>query len=258
VHAQQIRDNPKTPLHKNPGRILKLKEVMRINGDGENYYFIGANRLQIDSSENIYIRDFWSTYQRANFLVFSPDGQFLRDLYRQGEGPGEIQSAFDFTISEPNIFVYDSMKRKMIILKNDGNFMNEFKMNPDSSLGLLGTFKDWLIFMREDKPHGVKTSRLYDKKNVIVYISKNGEQKKDFYTFINQEFLWVKTSIKDEKKESLFDLFDSKGQFQDSFFINIKGRIVRIDKDFVYISEKDEDLLQFIVKYEILDSKGVL
>ena len=163
---------------------------MRIDGDGENYYFVGANRLHIDGSGNIYIRDYWSSDQKPNFLAFSPDGQFLRDLYRQGEGPGEIQSGFDFIISEPNIFVYDYTKRKIIILQNDGNLITEFKMKPDSSLELLGTFKDWLIFMRKEKPYEVKTSRLYDKKNVIVFVSKNGEQKKDFFTFLRVFHFW--------------------------------------------------------------------
>lgn len=347
ANAQQIVDNPKTPFNKNPGRILTLKEVMRIPGDGEGYYYSGINKLQIDGSGNIYIRDFWSTDQRANFLVFSPNGQFLRDLYRQGEGPGEIQSAFDFALSESNIFVFDSMKGKIIILENNGKFMKEFKIKAGSSLGLIGIFKDWLIFLRNDLPYERKTSRLYDKKNVIVFVSKDGEQEKDFYTYVNKEFLispaqgggmmdwdpfrsvignnmlfvchtqeyliealdletgkvlkrfsrkyprvkhklqdwekmfsskfnapkrkfeddiealfydgnylWVKTSIKDEKKGYLFDLFDSRGQFYDSFFINNSGRIVKIDGDFLYISEKDEDFLPFVVKYKIMDSIG--
>ena len=347
AHAQQIIDNPKTPLNKKPGRILTLKEVMRIDGEGEGYYYSSANKLQIDGYGNIYIRDFSSTYQKANFLAFSPNGQFLRDLYRQGEGPGEIQSAFDFTISESNIFVFDSIKRKIIILERNGKFMKEFKIKSDSSLELIGTFKDWLIFKRKDKPYEIKTSRLYDKKNVIVFISKNGEQNKDFYTFVNKEFLisraqgggmmywdpfksvignnmlfvchsqeylikaldletgkvlkrfsrkyprvkhklldgekkfiskfnapkrkfeddiealfydgnylWVKTSFKDEKKGYLFDVFDSRGQFYDSFFINITGRIVKIDGDFLYTSEKDEDFLPYVVKYKIMDSIG--
>ena len=347
AYAQQIIDNPKTPLNKNPGRILTLKEVMRIAGDGEDYYYSGVNKLQIDGSGNIYIRDYWSSNQRANFLVFSPDGKFLSDLYRQGEGPGEIQSAFDFALSESNIFVFDSMKRKIIMLENNGKFIKEYKIKSDSSLELIGIFKDWLVFKRKEKPFEIKTSRLYDEKSVIVFVSKDGEQIKDFYTFVNKEFritktqgggmmgwdpfksvignnmlfvchsqeyliealdletgkvlqrfsrkyprvkhklldwekmfsskfnapkrkfeddiealfydgnyLWVKTSIKDEKKGYLFDLFDSRGQFYDSFFINITGRIVKIDGDFLYTSEKDEDFLPFVIKYKIMDSIG--
>jgi hypothetical protein len=65
--------------------------------------------------------------------------------------------------------------------------------------------------------------------------------------------VWVKTSTKDEKKGDLFDLFDSKGQFLDSFYINIKGRILKIDGDFLYSAESDEEELPLIVKYRIIN-----
>jgi hypothetical protein len=58
------------------------------------------------------------------------------------------------------------------------------------------------------------------------------------------------------KKGFLFDLFDSKGQFLDSFFINLEGYIVKIDADFLYSSESDEDGLPFVVKYRIMESLG--
>ena len=50
VPAQQIRDNPKTPLNKNAGRVLKLIEVMRIAGEGDEYYHNGERVLQQEYS----------------------------------------------------------------------------------------------------------------------------------------------------------------------------------------------------------------
>ena len=64
--------------------------------------------------------------------------------------------------------------------------------------------------------------------------------------------VWVKTSTEDDKKGFLFDVFDEGGRFLDSFYINIKGRILRIDGDSLYAAENDDEELPLIVKYRII------
>jgi hypothetical protein len=278
-------------------------------------------------------------------LKFSPDGKFSKDLYKQGEGPGEIQSAYGFSLNGSEVFVYDYMKRKIIVMDMEGNFKTEFKITSGRFNEFIGVFEDWLVFMRKDTPFERKTSKLYDVKEVIVFLSKDGQKENDFYSFLSEEFyvsqalggggmswdpfmaamgdsklfvchsreylievldlntgeitarfnrkyprvrhemreyekkfiakynapnkkfdidvidlfynqghLWIKTSTEDEKKGFLFDVFDAKGQFLDSFYINIKGRILKIDGDFLYAAESDEEDLPLIVKYRINDS----
>ena len=67
----------------------------------------------------------------------------------------------------------------------------------------------------------------------------------------NNGNLWVKTSTKDDKKGILYDLYDSEARFLDSFFINTKGRVIRINQGHIYISETDDEDLPYIVKYKI-------
>jgi hypothetical protein len=346
ANAQEIVKNPKNPLNENAGRALNLIEVMRIKGDGEGYYYNGAHKLLIDLSGNIYISDSWSTSQRSHLLKFSPEGLFLKDLYKQGEGPGEIQSMYNFSVNESEIFIYDYMKRKIIVMKQDGAFIDELKIKEFFS-DFAGVYGDWLVFVRKDNPFERKTSRLYDVNNVIVFVSKEGKDKKDFYTFRNQEFfvtlaqggggmnwdpfiiekagskifvccsreylievldletgeivskfkreyprvkyvtrdwekkfykkwnppkkkydtdikelffgggfLWIKTSTTDKENGHLYDLFDSQGKFVDSFYVNIKGSLVKIGKGFLFSSESDEEGLPYVVKYKIEDSLG--
>lgn len=347
VYAQQIIDNPKTPKNKDAGRILKLKEEMRIKGEGEGYYLNGARDLQIDKSGNIFICDSWSSSQESHLLKFSPEGRFLKDLYRQGQGPGEIQSLYDFSLNESEVYVYDYMQRKIVVMGIDGRFIKEFKNRSGTFNDFIAVFKDWLVFMRTDRPYERKHSRIYDLKDVIVFISKDGEMEEDFHTFIRKQFiislnqgggmmnwdpfiaamgdnklyvchtseylvevldlntkkittkfrrkyprvkhemrkwekefiarynapkkkfdpdikelfynhgyLWVRTSLEDKDKGFLFDLFDSTGQFLDSFFINLNAYIVKIDGDYLYSSEHNEEGLPFVVKYRIMESLG--
>ena len=315
---------------------------MRIDGQGKEYYFNGANELLIDLSGNIYLRDFWSSRQRAHLPVFSSDGRFIKDLYRQGEGPGEIASAYDFALSESKIYILDYSKRKIVEMDNDGAFIQEFRLESDSVNELIGAFEEWLVVLRKVNPYERRTSRLYDVENVIVFVSKDGRKEKNCHIFLNQEFfissaqggggmgwdpfiaamgdgklfvnssqeyrievldlkteritarikmkyrrvrhemqdwerkfiskfnapkkrfepdiealfydrdrIWVQTSRKEEDKGQLFDIFDTEGRFLDSFYIPIKGRIVKIDGEFLFSAEADKDLLPYVVKYRI-------
>lgn len=341
-YAQQVQDHPKQPQIQKPGRVLNLTPVMRIDGQGKEYYFNGANELLIDLSGNIYLRDFWSSRQRAHLPVFSSDGRFIKDLYRQGEGPGEIASAYDFALSESKIYILDYSKRKIVEMDNDGAFIQEFRLESDSVNELIGAFEEWLVVLRKVNPYERRTSRLYDVENVIVFVSKDGRKEKNCHIFLNQEFfissaqggggmgwdpfiaamgdgklfvnssqeyrievldlkteritarikmkyrrvrhemqdwerkfiskfnapkkrfepdiealfydrdrIWVQTSRKEEDKGQLFDIFDTEGRFLDSFYIPIKGRIVKIDGEFLFSAEADKDLLPYVVKYRI-------
>jgi len=337
-------ENPEEPLNQQAGRVLKLKEEMRIEGVGEGYYFNGVGKLQIDNEGNLYLSDSWSSQQRSHLLKFSPEGKFIMDLYKQGEGPGEIESMYDFALGGFKLFMFDYMKRKVVILNPNGEFIEEFKLESVPVNDFMGVNRDWLVFSRKDYPVERKTSKLYDVKNVVVLISKDGSQKKEFHTFLNKQFfisfargggsmnwdpfissvgndklfvcrsmeylievldlnsgeitheitreyprveyeqrkwekefiakhdapkrkyendikelftnrdqLWVKTSLSDEDKGSLFDVFNAKGEFIDSFFINIQGRVVKIDGEYLYASESDAEDLPLFVKYRIIN-----
>lgn len=341
--AQETIDNPKTPKNDNAGRVLKLEEEFRIDGEGEAYYHNGARELRVDKSGNIYICDSWASGMRAHLLKFSRDGSFIKDLYKQGEGPGEIQSAYEFSLNESDVFVYDYMKRKIIVMDNEGHFDKEYKIKSGRFNEFIGVFEDWLVFMRKDTPYERKTSKLYDVKEVIVFFSKDGQEERDFYTFLSKEFyvsqaqggggsnwdpfiaamgndklfvchtreylievldlstgeittrfkrnyprvkhemrefekkfiakynapnkkfdidvmdifynqghLWVQTSTQDEEKGALFDLFDRDGRFLDSFYIDIEGSILKIDGDFLFAAESNEEELPLVVKYRII------
>jgi hypothetical protein len=343
----QVRENPKHPLHPNPGRVLNFVEVLKIKGEGEGYYFEGARDLEIDRAGNLYICDSWSSARKAHLPKFSPEGKFVKDLYRQGEGPGEILSAYDFVLSGPDVFLFDLMKRKIVVLDSDGNFKAEFKKATSPFGELIGVSGDWIVFLRSERPTEIKTSQLYEKKSVIVFVSKDGKTEKEFYTFANQEFfislaqgggsmnwdpftttigddrmyvsstqqykiqvldlktakivssfkrdyprvehvpqdwekkfasqfnapkryyendisdlsfagglLWVRTSTESKEKGALYDLFDVSGRFVDSFYVNIRGRVLKVDGKFLYASIADENDLPLLVKYRIAEPIG--
>jgi len=345
--VMQVRENPQQPVHPNPDRVLKLVEALKIKGEGKGYYFEGARTLEIDPIGNLYACDSWSSARRSHLMKFSPEGRFIKDLYRQGEGPGEILSTFDFTLSGSEMFLYDTMKRKIVVMDTDGNFKTEFKKETAPFDELIGAFGDWLVILRVSRPLERQTSRLYDEKNAIIMLSKDGKTEKDIFMFTNRSFyisptqggggmswdpfhsaiagdriyvcstqnyqiqvldmakanilfsfmrayprvehlgrdwekkfatqynapkrnyendvkglifgggrLWVRTSLESKDKGALYDLFNSDGRFVDSFFVDSRVRIIKIDDDFLYASVSDENELPFLVKYRIGEPIG--
>jgi hypothetical protein len=68
---------------------LPLEEIWRHGGiDDEEVLFGLVTGVVTDDQGNLYVLD----AQLAEVMVFSPDGEFLRSIGRQGSGPGEFQT----------------------------------------------------------------------------------------------------------------------------------------------------------------------
>ncbi|MEZ4386158.1 MAG: 6-bladed beta-propeller [Candidatus Krumholzibacteriia bacterium] len=67
---------------------LKLEEVWRHGGEDDDIFFGLVSSVATDPDGNLYVLD----SQLAQVMVFSPDGEHLRDVGRQGSGPGEYEN----------------------------------------------------------------------------------------------------------------------------------------------------------------------
>ena len=192
VSGQEVIENPEKPLNKKAGRVLKLKEELRITDKNGDFYFRAPDNLKIASDGSIFIADSYGN----NFLKFSSDGKFLKNLYRRGEGPGEIQDYFDFALSKEKIYVYDYVKRKLIEMTDKGDLVAETRFEKEPFNDLFGFFGDRLVFLnRISAPHEDRTtSRLYDDQYVIILLSTDGETRRESHVFPNQRF-YVASSL---------------------------------------------------------------
>jgi hypothetical protein len=75
--------------------------------------------------------------------------------------------------------------------------------------------------------------------------------------FFNQESrcLWVKTSTQSKEKGILYDVFDERGQYVDNFYLKLKGELLAVRGDSLFVSEIDEEGIISIAKYRILEQK---
>ena len=81
--------NPATP----PGGVqdLKLEELWRRGGEDDDVIFGVIIQALVDEEGNVYLLD----GQLSEVQVFDADGEFVKTLSREGDGPGEVRQPFD-------------------------------------------------------------------------------------------------------------------------------------------------------------------
>lgn len=123
VHTQTLVENPEKPLNSNAGRVLQLKEVMRITDGSGDFFFKEPRKLDVSKDELIFLQD-----GKDKLFMFDARGRFNRDLLRKGQGPGEFMELENFMFYEDKIILYDSMANKIVRLDMQGNMLEELKL----------------------------------------------------------------------------------------------------------------------------------
>jgi hypothetical protein len=113
--------NPAVPLHKDPGRVLKIREKLRIRDTGDRFYFKGPDRPEIGPDGSIFIMD------RGQLLRFSPEGVFLGNLIKPGQGPDEIDSFNRYLIEGDTVYAADGDTNKIVHMALNGRYLDDWR-----------------------------------------------------------------------------------------------------------------------------------
>jgi len=124
-------DNPSEPAqgtHK-----VELEELWRIGGldDEENIFGI-VNRALVDDDNNIYLLD----AQLSQISVFSPDGELVKVLGKEGDGPGEFRGPVDMAfMPDGTVGVVQAFPGKVIKLNLDNTPAGTWELGDPTSGG---------------------------------------------------------------------------------------------------------------------------
>ena len=154
TQAQEIIENPEKPLSKTAGRVLELQEVLRIR-DGQGFFFSGPIGLKVDHNGCIYVREYKKLYQ------FSPEGKLLKNLYKKGEGPGELNNNLgEFLLMDKDVVLWSSNMNKLIRMDYQQQLIEDFRPK-QTYYNLLAYFDDKYYltkgrFPKKDGKSGLK------------------------------------------------------------------------------------------------------
>ncbi|MFH1754272.1 MAG: 6-bladed beta-propeller [Candidatus Latescibacterota bacterium] len=74
---------------------LALHELWRVGGEDEDIMFGRITDLKMHPDGSLYVLD----NQLCQVVVISADGEHLRDISREGDGPGEVRRSIPTTLS---------------------------------------------------------------------------------------------------------------------------------------------------------------
>lgn len=113
----EIVSNPAEPVH--PPVTYDMKELWRLRSEAEDgsLVFGMISDVEVDSLGNVYLLD----TLLMTIHVLSPDGEYLRSISQEGEGPGDLRSANDLFIdSEGNALVAEYDAARISFFTNEG------------------------------------------------------------------------------------------------------------------------------------------
>jgi hypothetical protein len=118
---------------------VDLSQRWRLGGESEDEdeFFGVIMQIVTDSNNNLYLLD--SQLHQVN--IYSPDGELIRSIGREGEGPGEFRRPGDMMIlPDGNIGVVQSMPGKIVVLTPEGDPVGNHPVpgDPDGTQFFLG------------------------------------------------------------------------------------------------------------------------
>lgn len=118
--TQAVIENPEKPLSTNPGRVIRLKEIMRIVDEGRDFYFKLPWGLGVAEDGFIFVQD------GIRLFKFDRDGKLVKNIVRGGQGPGEITTELtNFVVKGNDVVLLCGPMSKIVHLDHDGKLMEE-------------------------------------------------------------------------------------------------------------------------------------
>lgn len=182
----QIIENPVKPIAKNAGRIVTLKEELRIEDTGEGYFFKNPSSIRVSPRGDIFFRD-----GQEQALLFDPEGRFVRNLFKKGQGPGELTSITDTWVSPDRLYLRGNPP-KILIFDFEGNLIKELPLRGGTPAGtFIWADSAGLLLFGPGRPDPSGGTGLRDVPWDIVAIASDGTSQERIGSFSISAFLQV-------------------------------------------------------------------
>lgn len=100
LSGQEVIENQAKPPAKNAGRTLTLKEIVTVRDGGDEFFFEWPRGIQAAPDGSFYL------VSQDQLLQFDASGRFLRNYYKKGQGPGEMQYSVSFGFDNRTLIVF--------------------------------------------------------------------------------------------------------------------------------------------------------
>jgi hypothetical protein len=180
----QVVENPAKPLAKDAGRVIALSEVWRITDDSGEFFFKYPHDIQVAEDGSLFLAD------ADQFLRFSPEGKFLGNLYKKGQGPGEIGREFTYHPRGRDLFVQDMNSQRFWRTDLDGVFKEQIGLANKDYHGFAGVLPKGFLFLKTVwPPFNERTGKLMEILETVVLVGSDGSERREVASFRPKTYL---------------------------------------------------------------------
>jgi hypothetical protein len=184
--AGDVIENPAEPRAKNAGRVVVPKEVLSVSDEGRSdYYFKWPGSLRVAPDGSFFLRD------ENQFLQFDKDGRFQRNLFKKGQGPGEMVYFISCLLTPQHVVALASNPSKLLWFDYAGRYQRETPIRREGQgflwpLALLnGTF----YFHSQEIPNPGGEPGIFDVPQAIVGLPEGSTELTSIASFPTKAFI---------------------------------------------------------------------
>jgi hypothetical protein len=188
--AQAVIENPGKPKAANAGRVVKPTEVLTISDEGRSdFYFKWPNLLATGEDGSLFIREV------DQVLWFDKNGKFLGNLFKKGQGPGEMSYPGTPLATPTHVVLFSTYPNKLVYFDRTGRYEKEMAVRSSggrTSLSLIGYLAGRFYFESGEFPRTTGDPDFVDNPRTVVAVSETDGSVTSLATFVTRA--WVVTS----------------------------------------------------------------
>jgi hypothetical protein len=188
--VSQIIENPANPKAANAGRVVTPQEVLIISDEGKSEFFFSWPRgLRTAPDGSLLLTD------EKQVLRFDADGRLLGNLFKPGQGPGEMPWPGEAVATEKNLIVHSGYPNKLVYFDRSGRYENEIALRSEGrsqGWNLLGCQAGRIYFETGEFPRTTGDPDVVDNPRTLLAADVSNGVVKPLATFVTRA--WVATS----------------------------------------------------------------
>jgi hypothetical protein len=182
----EVIENPAKPRAQNAGRVVVPKEVLSVSDEGRSdFYFKWPGGLRVAPDGSFFVRD------ENQFLQFDKTGRFERNLFKKGQGPGEMVSFAGCFLTAKNVVALAYDPNKLLWFDYAGKYERETSLRREGGMFLwpLACLEGTFYFHSSAIPNPGGEPGVFDVPQAIVTLAEGSTDLKPVASFPTKAFI---------------------------------------------------------------------